>query len=1124
MRILGYIVIFITTILFATSCSNSNENTSKQKNDSLETVKTLFELTNSAETGFDFTNNIQETDQNNYLTYEYMYNGGGIAVGDINNDDLPDIFIISNFGSNALFLNKGDFKFENITETSGLSSTGLSTGATMADVNGDGLIDIFVCQSFTSNPDERRNKLYINQGNNTFVNEAAAYGLDDPSFSNQACFFDYDLDGDLDMFLVNHRVDFSAALIVNKVEYLKLNKDNEQFLKEFEYTTSKLFKNNGNNTFTDVTKKAGVGGYNYSLSASIADFNKDGYPDIYVANDFGDVDNYYLNNKNGTFSDNLTSSFSHISKNSMGTDASDFNNDGLIDLISLDMLAEDNFRQKQLKGPSPYDKYYLAVEHGLHHQVMRNNLQLNNGDGSFTEIGALSGISHTDWSWAPIFNDFDNDGWKDLFISNGYYRDATDMDYIKYTSPDAIQEAGGFDKVNKLDLLSKMPKHQVSNYIFKNNGDLSFMNMQKEWGIVHQVNSQGAASADLDNDGDLDIIINNLGAPAFIYKNTLESSPEHHYLKIRLKGSNKNSIGIGAKIWISTAGGLQYAEQIPNRGFLSTSEPVIHFGLGKISSIDKLEILWPDGTGQVLENVKADQTLTILQKDATKGAVKIPSTKIDQTIFTKVQTKGLEQYKHQESVFNDFKTDPLIPHMLSDKGPHIEKGDLNKDGLEDLVVSGSAGYSTEVYLQKKDRSFVKVVQTDLDSDSKFEDSDLALADFDNDGDLDLYIPSGSSEFSPGSAELQDRLYINDGKGVFKRNEAFVPRETETATCAIPVDYDGDGLMDLFVGASSSARFYPVSSKCLLLHNIGAGFKNRSDLLPKNGSLGMINDAEFADVTGDGKPDLIIAGEWSPIRVFSWTGTKMVEQTQSLGLEHTSGWWNCLESADIDGDGDIDLVAGNRGLNSFYKASPDKPAQIYYADFDNNGSIDPFQFYYFNDGKTYPRHTLEETFSQMPSIRKRFLRFTPYANATLSEFFTPEQKQSASILQAEMFESIALYNEGGKFRLIKLPNMTQTAPVNCIRLSDFDMDGLPDILLVGNQYNVDAETGRYDAMHGVFIKRIKVNDSYEAIPGRISGFNTFGDCREMTILNTPDNKRLIIVTTNQGTLQSFELKK
>ena len=1105
-------IIFLATIFFISGCTNKVKKESK-----------LFEQLGADSTNIDFINQLAYDDKFNIFTYRNFYNGGGVATGDINNDGLVDIFFTANMLPNRLYLNKGDFKFEDITEKAGiLKKAKWSTGVSMADVNGDGLVDIYVCNSGDIKGDNRQNELYINNGGLTFAEKAHEYGLDDKGLSTHAAFFDYDHDGDLDMFLLNNS--FKAIGSFNLQKNERTTRDS--------LGGHKFFRNDGGH-FTDVSAEAGIYGsiIGFGLGVTVGDLNNDGWQDIYVSNDFFERDYLYINNKNGTFTEALEKEMHSISNASMGADMADINNDGHPDIFVTEMLPEKEARIKVNTTFENWDKYQLDLKYGYYHQFTRNMLQLNNGNNTFSEIGRLAGVHATDWSWGALITDLDNDGFKDIFIANGIYQDLTNEDYVQYISNQEVMKSMVASKEKGIykKLIDLMPSNPLSNYAYSNNGDLTFTNKAQEWGLGEPGFSNGSAYADLDNDGDLDLVVNNVNMPAFVYRNqSTQLHPENKFLKVILEGEGKNRFGIGAKVTVHYNNTIAYQEQMPMRGFESTVDSRLNFGLGKTVKIDSVTVQWNDGGINVLKDVQPNRQITIKQADAlvptgnsqlalAKGQ---RSTIYDQpstvnTLFTQSADNYGIGFVHEENNFVDFDRDKLIFHMLSTEGPRMAKGDVNADGLEDFYICGAKDQPGALYLQTANGRFKRSNEKLLEQDKGCEDTDCLFFDADGDGDKDLFVCSGGNEFSANSTELISRLYINDGKGNFTKSPQLLPSAQifESASCVTAADYDGDGDQDLFVGVRLKPFLYGYPCKGYILQNNGKGiFADVTEqVAPPLKEAGMITDAKWFDYDKDGKADLVITGEYMPVRIFHNENNQLKEVTATAGLQNSNGWWNRLVIADINGDGFEDMVAGNHGLNSRFKASEKKPVTMYVSDFDENGSVEQVITCY-NGDKPYPMALRHDLVGVLPYLKKKYLKYESYKEQTIEDIFTKEQLAKAIKLEAkEMRSSVIMNNKNGTFTMNALPMEAQFSTVCGIAVNDYDGDGKADILLGGNFYQSKPEAGIYDASYGLLLKG-DGKGNFTPVNEKQSGILVNGQVRNIMELKA-GKKRLTIFAMN-----------
>ncbi|MFD1163187.1 VCBS repeat-containing protein [Hwangdonia seohaensis] len=1109
----------IALIAFTNTILNSQNFNGDIKNN------TLFELKESSSTGISFNNVIEDTPEANVLIYEAFYNGGGVAIGDFNNDGLPDIYFAGNQVEDKLYLNLGDFKFKDITQSAGiLNRGGWSTGVSIVDINGDGFKDIYLCKSlYDDKPHLRINELYINNGDLTFTESAATYRVNDPWRSMHANFFDYDKDGDFDLFLINQAPNPSMLSNLKGKNWLDPK------------LTYRFLKNN-NGVFEEVTKSAGLENVGYGLSAVTADFNNDGWPDLYVANDYEAPDFLYINNQDGTFTNKINEYLSHISFFSMGSDVGDINNDGLLDLAVVDMVAEDNFRIKSnMSGMNPQEFLNIVNLNG-HYQYMYNTIQLNRGltktnDLLFSDVGQIMGASSTDWSWSPIFADFDNNGFKDLFVTNGIKRDVRNTDALKkideylnelsekHPSKNLVNNVPELKKVVSIEkMLGFFPVQKLPNYTFKNNGDLKFEKAGETWGLNQNSFSSGAAYGDLDNDGDLDLVVNNVDDMAFVYENNSNKISNNNYLNIKFKEDNKHKSFFGTRATVYYNGNQQVSELTSARGFYSSSEDIIHFGLGAVKKLDSLVIQWYNGGRSVINKVKTNQTLVLDRSDLKSFpdlTVKAPSN----TIFEDV-TEALDMnHTHKENIFDDYEREVLMPHKMSVLGPSLAVGDINNDGREDFFVGGSVGENGSFFIQNESGKFTQLNDEFYKSYVYHEDMGACLFDADLDGDLDLYVSSGGNEYDAGNGLYQDRLYLNDGSGKFTLAKNTLPELRASGGKVIRADYDGDGDIDLFVCGRQVPGRYPEPADSYLLKN---NLKETGTLTFEKivndefQKLGMVTDANWTDYDNDNDLDLILVGEWMPVTIFENNKGHFKNINTNSNLSNTTGWWYSIASADIDNDGDDDYIIGNLGLNYKYKASTEEPFTVNYGDFDQNGKNDIVLGYY-NYGEHYPLRGRSCSTQQIPELKKKFKSYNEFAGASLIDVYSSDLLNQSLEYKASTFSSICLENLGnGKFKIHELPRMAQLSSINGIIIDDVDNDGKKDVIIAGNMYGSEVETPRNDASVGLFLKG-NGDCTFSEVAMQESGLSLPYDVKKLKTIHI-NGKKHMVVGINDGPIK------
>jgi len=1056
----------------------------------------LFEAVTSGQTGITFANQLPETPDLNIITYEYFYNGGGVGAGDFNNDGLVDLYFSANTHPGRLYLNRGNFQFEDITDKAGLHHfSGWTTGVSLADVNGDGWLDIYLCRSGNHPPEKRRNLLFLNNGNLTFTEKAASLGLADAGYSTMASFFDMDRDGDLDAYVLNHNVkqfrNFDAAYVKNQID-----PDAGDHLYE-----------NRSGIFHDITREAGIRSnpLGYGLGLNISDINSDGWPDIYVSNDYVEEDYLYLNKQDGSFREVLKEQLPHISNFSMGLDIADINNDGLQDIFTLDMLPRDNERQKLLYAPDNFELYNNMVENGFHHQLMRNMLHLNNGNGTFSEIGQLAGIADTDWSWAALFADFNNDGAKDLFVTNGYGRDMINRDFMKFYANARLKHLQGDTDSKMFSMLQSIRSTPLQNYLFENQGNLHFKDQTIAWGLGGADFAHGAAYADLDNDGDLDLVFNRMNAQAGIYRNrSVETGKTGNYLRFYLSSHTANTQALGTSIKVFTPDGIRIFEKQSVHGFQSSMVLPVHAGLPDLTP-DSIHVTWPDGKmTRLTEDIRRRQTITLHHQDAQVPFLKEAPPQA--TLFRPVP--DTLRYLHREMMVNDFKVQPLIPNMVSYHGPESAIGDINGDGLDDLYLCGPEGQPGALFLQNRSGKFIPSQQPLLAADAAYEDAYAEFFDADGDNDLDLYVVSGGYGAPDSGLPLQDRLYFNRGGLFSPADQGTLPNLAFSGSVAVPWDYDKDGDLDVFVGARVEQGRYPYAPESVLLANDGKG----SFTVAWKQPLGMVTHALLLDVDGDGNQELAVCGEWSSLLFFAYREGSLRDISSSVFPKPLYGWWNTLHAADLDGDGDTDLIGGNWGTNSSIRVSEKEPMELFYDDFDRNGYPDPILCAYI-EGVSYPFPTRDEMTDQMVGLRKKFVTYDSYARMTLPGILSPEEVQASPRLQVNTLETLWFENQEGIFQPRSLPVEVNFAPIHAVLSGDFDNDGVCDVLLAGNAEQTRIRIGRSDANYGCLLKGMGSKRVFTCVPPLASGLAIQGAVRSLKKIEGTGGKWQIIAGVN-----------
>ena len=1062
----------------------------------------LFERLAPSTTGVTFENRVPDDTALNILNFLYYYNGGGVAAGDVDGDGRPDLYFTSNLGSNRLYLNRGGYRFEDVTDRAGVRGpSGWKTGVTMADVNGDGRLDIYV-STVSYLALRGRNALYVNNGDGTFTERAGEYGIDQQGYATQAAFFDYDADGDLDLFVLSLSTHGERSLAAAARRSVRSTRGG-----------GRLYRNDGGR-FVDVSAQAGIfGGFEgFGLGVVVSDLDVDGCPDVYVANDFQENDFLYRNNCDGTFTESITRATSHTSRFSMGVDAADVDNDGLPDVLVADMLPDRESILKTSASSEDFALFDARVRAGYHPQYARNTLQWNRGQGRFSEVGFLAGVHATDWSWAALLADLDNDGRKDVFVTSGIYRRPNDLDYIDFVGQPAVQATLGSTITSRnMAIIARMPQVPAPNHAFRNEGALRFSSVTSAWGLDEPGFSNGAVYVDLDNTGALDLVVNMINGPAAIYRNRVRELSRNGALTVTLRGDAPNTAGIGAKLLVRIGDTTQLVEQMPTRGFQSSVDPRLHVGLGRATSIDSLTIVWPDRTFQVLTSVPANRALVLSQADAGGRYEWMRSS--SPPLFHDVTDELRVKLRHIENAYNEFAREPLMPRLLSTEGPALASGDVNGDGLDDVYLGGAMWQAGTLLLQQRDGTFEPSVQPALVADSISEDVDATFFDANGDRHPDLYVASGGNGFTIPAQPMRGRLYLNDGRGRLTRRIDALPELYDNAGCVAAADFDGDGSVDLFLGGRSVPGAYGLSPESRLLRNDGTGrFTDVTmDVAPGLSRAGMVTSAAWVDYDGDGRLDLVVVGEWTPVLLFHQEQGRFVERGARAGLAGTEGWWNSVSVTDVNGDRRPDLVLGNLGLNAYITASRTEPARLYVNDFDRNGTPESILTVY-RHGVSYPIAGRDELVRAVPALRNRYPSNAAFGASTIDQIFPAADVASARMLTAHSFASVVARNDGkGRFTVEPLPVEAQIAPIHATVADDFDGDGRIDLLVAGNFHGVPPIQGRYDASYGLFLRGAG-DGRFAPVEMSRSGIALQGQVRRMRIVRTAGG-RIVAVARN-----------